>query len=342
MNNYNYTGFNKCPICGTSKPTSSPCPTCQKRKEQAEIDRYNKSQGIGTSSSGTRTRTPVDTGPITAGQIIATIIIILVIAGVIFSFTNTGKNVIDSVVGIFGGESAQETAAMNKVRRAGRTDVFMDESELGAKMAEIDTFIASDTSYRMSGTFQFGYPSGASSNSVTTTVTLSYNESVDVYMFIFKNKNTSGYNILEDPKLKGFIVSDGTYYIVRENGITYILSDISGEKKAVSENENRNLLNLLLWHSMGNVVEPAYLLDRCTDEYFENYLIGDDGHSFYRFYQDRGERLNHKFMLITYKNMPVKYEQIGNIDNSDVWFWIEVDYFYDKIPDDNPSVADWE
>jgi hypothetical protein len=171
---------------------------------------------------------------------------------------------------------------------------------------------------------------------------MSYNQSIDVYKFTFKNKSTSGYNILEDPKLKGFIVKDGTYYIVKENGVTYVLSDTGGEKKAVSESENRNLFNLLMWHGMGNIVEPAYLLDRCPDEYFDNYLIGDDGYFFYRLYPDRGEVMWHTFLLKTYKNMPVQYEQIGNIDNSDVWFHIEVDYFYDKIPDDNPSVADWK
>jgi hypothetical protein len=333
--------MNRCPQCGTNATSGyTLCSSCKSANaRRAQQSQNNSQSSIGTSSGRTGGTTYSGSTPLW-GKIV-TAVLALGIAVFIFSLTDTGKNVIDSISGIFGGESSQETAAMNKVRRSERSGVIMDESELDAKMAAINEFIASSASYRMSGTFQFGYPSGSSSNSVTTTVTMSYNESLDVYMFTFKNKNTSGYNIFEDPKLKGFIVSDGTYYIVRENGIIYVLSDISGEKKAVSESENGSLLNLLLWHGMENIVEPVYLLDKSPDDYYDNQLIGDDGYFFYRHYPDRGAIMWHTFLLKTYKNMPVRYEQIGNIYNSDVWFTIRVDYFYDKIPDDNPSVADW-
>ena len=279
--------------------------------------------------------------------IICAIMIACVIAAGVFIdnrtgfFSNIGTNIGDTVAGWFGNETAAQATEMRKIRKADWYDnEEIPESELKVKKAAIEAFIASGASYRMKGEFQFGYASGTNTqSSFTTAVEMSYNAELDVYRFVFKNKNTSGHNVLENPKTHGLHIQDGTYYIVKENGKTYVLSDVGGERK--STEAAGNVYSFLRWHMMDNIIEPDYLLDKSPDENNHNVLIREHGNYFHRYYPDRGAFLKHTFKLWTYKDMPVKYQQIGEMDNSDVWFNIQADYFYDKIPNDKPSVADW-
>ena len=162
-------------------------------------------------------------------NIITAIVYIGIIGGVVYLihtrtdfFTNTG----DRITGFFGKETAAQATAINKLRKAKsatflETGVEITADEFAAKKTDIDNVIKSGASYRMKGLFQHNV---AMQNWFETHVEMSYNATSDVYRFVVKAKRENGSNPRKNPRLANYYVPDGIYYIVRENGKTYLLS----------------------------------------------------------------------------------------------------------------------
>jgi len=343
-----------CPKCSDSSGPSTAEQLSARRAEQRESwAEYNRRLAAMTPAQ--RRRHEI------FGNILTAVVVVIVIGALVFAgrwidnktgfFTNIGHNISDSVAGFFGNESAADSAEMNKIRKAKTYDnENIDISELAAKKTALEEFIASNPSYRMSGEFQYGYKTGNTFNSFITKITMSYNADLDVYKFVFTSKEHQGYNVLANEKMKNLHILDGTYYVVNEGGKTYILSDSGGEKKVTEVTGTGGVYGFLMWHSMEGVIETDFFNDKpdafvSTGSRYQNKVIGEHGSDYYRYNHDslaKSNYLGDKVALRTYKDMPVTYEQTGDFTNSDAGFNIKADYYYDRIPKDNPSVAEWK
>jgi len=288
-------------------------------------------------------------GPV--GKTISWIVVIAIAIGIclfIHSRTDFFRNIGDNIAGWFGNETAAQAAEMNRVRKADWTDIDIPADELEERKAAIDEFIASDgVSYRMKGEVQFGRDRGNFMfESFTMRVELSYNAELDVYKFIFKDKGNSGNHIYNDERFSRFHIPGGTYYIINEDGKSYVLSDVDGTKK-VSE-ENSSLYRSLMLYRLENLIITDFILDDPGDYAegsYRNNVLRKQGAFFYRSKSGSGDGVNFlpfQLRLRTYNAMPVSYLLINNIGGTDIGSRIEFDIFYNRIPDDNPSVADWK
>ena len=99
-------------------------------------------------------------------------------------------------------------------------------------------------------------------------------------------------------------------------------------------------------YRMGQIVDTGFLTDRDKgdENYFNNFHISGLGDYFNRYYRNRMNfnALPHHVELRTFQNMPVSFNQARNIRNTDLRFECDVDFYYDRIPQDNPTIEDWK
>ena len=345
-----------CPRCGASHgstafggDTQMTCRVC-KNREQERNRTHEPSEPSKPTSSGSF-------GPLTTllSKILVIPMAILLIGGpIIFiaggtaTLRNIGSSIHSAfynVIGFFGGEEASEFAAMNEIRNASRQ--FTEEipfSELPARQAAIIAFAESGASYRMGGEIKYGFSSGNTFNQIQTDIEMSYNGELDVYKFALSSRTFSGHNMLAHERFRNWHIPNGTYYIVNENGVTYVLSEVDGVKQAVNINDNSVLYDFLTRFRMGNMIMSERFLDSgdgYDGSYYQN-LRRNDGAIYYRFPSiEMNYYLSYSYRLRTYKDMPVTLEHIFDIEGHRIGTQIEIDYFYDNIPEDNPTVADW-
>jgi len=291
------------------------------------------------------------TGPIPGWMQKAANILVgaLIVAGIIFLISRTAFfwGIAKNVTGVFGSNSVSEYSAMEQLRLSKFTSIKdkgeeIDAAGITAKKTALDAKIASGESYRMKGTFEFGRNEGTSTLIFETKVEMSYNAELDVCKFTVKNKEGKGYKPLDDGKLAPFHIADGTYYIVTENDKTYVLSDCGGEKKVEDVTGGKGSYVFLTMYRMQGNIDTDFLADKQTADTSYNYHVWD-GDYYFRSYADTKYNLYPRWIeLKTHKDKPVKADYRADIPNSDVGYKFVVDYYYNNIPKDAPSVADWK
>ena len=315
----------RCPGCGSSGNVSPGyCSSCSRKQSSSS------SSGGSTSTGGT-------------GEMqwymprwmkIALVVIIAAVALFFFSKTALFNQIIGNNM------EALRLSGFSTIKDKG-TEI--DAAGIAANKTALDAYIASGESYRMSGTFEFGYiGSGGTITTFSADVKMSYNAELDAYKFTVKNKEKQGYNALGDEKLKPFHIADGTYYIVTEGDKTYVLSDVGGEKKVEDVTGGKGSYVFLTMYRMQGNVDTDFMSGGATASTAYSYHLWD-GDYYHRTYTDAKYNLYVlKNELKTYKDKPVRYEHCGNIPNLDVGYKFTVDYYYNGIPKDAPSVADWK
>ena len=239
------------------------------------------------------------------------------------------------------------TAAMNKIRKAKYLTIKdngkeLDPANLSEQKTALVEYIELNDSYRMSGTFEYGYKVNTTITTFETKIDMSYNYDHDIYKFTLKSKNRQGHEALKDEKLSPYHAPDGTYYIVKENDKTYVLSDVGGEKNIVDVSADSSLYNYLTGLNMKALVKTEFMNGKDDAEYSFNYHY-KDGDYYHRTYPAVNYDLYvKKIEFKTYKDRPVKYEHCNRVQGSDVEFKYIVDYYYNLIPQDAPNVADWK
>ena len=238
---------------------------------------------------------------------------------------------------------AGETAAMDAIRKE-KSKTFFDKGKrmnyeaVTVNRRALEEFRNSGADYRMTGVFIYAYKDsrGTAANNFSTSVRadveMSYNSKTDVYKFVIRNTGT-------DEKLKNYRIEDGTYYIVNENGTTYVLADFFGERTATDTRENAVIYNFLMKYHMETVLFTGYL-----DREAEGFSLWG-GAYFYRFiaientyyHVFTGTRVE----LCTYNNKPVWYVYVYHDNNANVSSQFTLNYYYDNIPNDAPIVADY-
>ena len=268
-----------------------------------------------------------------------------IVVFLLFRFTLYGDLAISGIVGIFGSETAGENAAMNVVRKASAANmIYGDEitdAEFNDKKTALVAFMNSGSSYRMSGEVAYGYQATGGSDGYSThrgriKYTASYNNEFDVYKFEIEEIAYTG------EKLESIFksVKKGTYYIVKENGVEYLLSDIGGVKTVTNVSENRAMYNILMGLRMEKVIGLDFLDQSETNrgslyggDCYEKRMPSTYVQSVYR---------NPGVTLKTFNDKPVYHyynlkDEILGFDRQ-----FEYNFYYNKIPKDNPSVADWK
>ena len=298
--------------------------------ERKEIERLAKKSG-----RSSRPSEPVPLwATITAG------VLIFGIAFFFFSQTALYSGIVKSITG-------SENAAINQIRRASFITIKDKGEELNAdaivaNKTALDAYIASDESYRMKGTFEFGRNEGTSTLLFETKVEMSYNAALDVYKFTINNKEGKGYQPLKDAKLAPFHIADGTYYIVKEGNKTCVLSDCGGEKKIEDVTGGKGSYVFLTMYMMNGNINTNFMSEKQTANTSYNYQVWD-GDYYFRSWADTKYNLYPRWIeLKTHKNKPVKADYRANIPNSNVGYKFVVDYYYSGISKDAPDIANWK
>ena len=238
-----------------------------------------------------------------------------------------------------GGSSESEAEEIGLLRAMDAVD-FENAGEristaaLAANAEAITTFMSSGASYRMSGSFEYAYYDYADMGQLKknrTAVSMSYNGDTDVYIFALAGSG----DISETPE------DLGTYYIVRENGMTYILHEGDGARTVIGIDEGVVVFEFLSQYMMENIVRTDFIT--ATDTTALSY--GDGG-----FYSLPHDYLSdhppayggqHKTELKTYQNRPISWYDCDGDGESAVEWQSVVDFYYDNVPAVVPGVAEW-
>jgi hypothetical protein len=222
----------------------------------------------------------------------------------------------------------------------------IEERELPQIEAGLWEFIDRGESWRAEGSFKFVDGVIDTSNQIYLDIEMSYNADLDVYKFYLDGWCD---NI---PALKAYlgvddsgeaISFDRTIYIVKEGGKTWQLRDSDGTKTYTEAIEGNTFYSFLMGLVPQNTIDTSYLDDEHMLSYRDRgvdsfrYAEGEKG-SVFGYGEGRG------YDLRLFGDKPIVYN-IGTditVNGRDSLIFYNFNIFYNKIPDDNPSVADWE
>jgi uncharacterized membrane protein len=277
------------------------------------------------------------------GGMIPLVMVIFVIVSIVSAIIFFGKNLLVKVVG---DEKKMDIVRNEKTETFVKRGETFSADEAKVKKAEFESFLTSGISYRLEGVFEYGYYEAgrkeysekfgyydASKVTLSTNVNMSYNAEDNVYKFIIENDGG-------DTKLNEiFRIADGTYYVIQENGKTYLLSDINGKKSAVDVNQNSKTYNFLTSYRMEKVIYTSVFDSPDTERYFLW-----DSNLYLRPYKDIGYMVftNPKTELRVYKEKPVFYVHRIKNNNTGYEYQFIINYFYDDITKDKPLLKDYK
>jgi hypothetical protein len=232
----------------------------------------------------------------------------------------------------------------------------IDAAALAANMDAIDAFIATGESYRMSGNYQYGYKRSSiyADEIRTTNIEMFYNADLDVYKFTLENLGTQW---AEDSRLRPYRIAEGIYYILEEDGKTYVLSEIDGVKAVTDVSANRSSYDFLMQFSMENLIDTGFVRTAYKravsveglNDYAYNESMSHRNGEFYRRDPSYGTFDLSRYLygdsaeLKVYEDKPVSYLRSYVVAGSDdVCTERRLSIYYDRIPVEAPSVADWK
>lgn len=210
---------------------------------------------------------------------------------------------------------------------------LLTSGEQAAKETSLKEFIESNPSYRMEGDFEYANYESGKAIKLRTNVSMFYNHEKDVYKFIIKSRGGS-------KKINSrFSIANGTYYIVKESGKTYVLSQTSNEKKAIDISQDKSLYNFLISYRMGTVI-PIHYFSNGKGKCYHLW----DAEYYHRTYDDIGYRVysNPQTELKVYKDRPAYYLHRIKNEDTGIEYQFTLNYYYNKIPKEIPSVSDYQ
>gem|GEM_PF-6466856 len=210
---------------------------------------------------------------------------------------------------------------------------------LDGKITAIGAFMGSGTDYRMTGLFNYSYP-----DKTKTVIDLEmfYSGKDDFYKFTLRNTNKTG----------GFTtIGDVTFYIVTENGKPYVLAEIESGRLVIDPDGEDNTFGeglgayeFLMGFVMEDIIETDFILDSETTSRSLN-----GGDYFARDYTYEGTASSvfggYRRELRAHEDQPVYYYYCDlSVEESTYGTEFEaiINYYYDEIPQDAPSVADYQ
>ena len=276
------------------------------------------------------------------------VVILTVTCVTLFKFTPFFEEAYSGIISLFGSEAAKDSAAIEVVRKVNINNYIYegenisDEQLIGNKAA-ITAFTESGADYRMKGRVEFGYYSSPKNRffDFWADVDMSYNSQLDVYKFTLSEVLIWN----DDGRLDELFgaVKDGVYYIVKEDGKTYVLSEIKDVKTVTDISQDRTVYNFLMRLRM----EPIIILGFLNDEKTQRGTKKDGAG--YQLYDDskvswfKSKYFNHSGVeLRTFQNMPVYYYTTHKDSYFDMDQRSKYNFYYNKIPGDSPSAADWK
>jgi hypothetical protein len=323
-----------CESAGVSGSKSAQRKEWEKSKEYKALERFQKEHSPGASGSS-------HSGPM---PLWVNIVLGVLVLGVAFFFAYRAGIVdraIGGIAGLFGNEAASDNAGVEVIRKTdwskfANEPQTLSDSETAAGQEAVTAFMQSGASYRMSGSIKYGYLSNDGGfQEFQMALESSYNSELDVYKFVLSDMFLDG-----DEKLEQYFGSfrEGTYYIVNEGGNTYVLSDMGGERTVSDASENPSLYNTL----MGLRMESVIGFDFFSEESFRAYNL--NGGTAYKADDLGEESINYnpiEIILKTYGDMPVYHYFCREDRDLGLQRQFDYNFYYDRIPDDNPTIADW-
>jgi hypothetical protein len=264
------------------------------------------------------------------GRLIPLVVVIVIIASIVSAVVFFGKNLLVNVAGDEKKEDIVRNEKMETFVKRGET-FSVDEAKV--KKAEFESFLTSGISYRLEGVFEYGYYGAGRKAKLSTNVNMSYNAENNVYKFILESNGG-------DTKLdETFRIADGIYYVIQENGKTYLLSDINGKKSAVDVNQSSKTYNFLMSYRMEKVIYTSVFDSPDTQRHFLW-----DTHLYLRRYKDTGYMVfpNPKTELRVYKEKPVFYVHRIKDNKTGYEYQSIINYFYGDIVKDKPLLKDYQ
>jgi hypothetical protein len=239
-----------------------------------------------------------------------------------------------------------DAGTMNTLRNIRYSD-FINRGEripgetLTTNATAITAVINSGESYRMNGIFEYAFLDYANDTGrekrARSNIEMSYNAELDVYRFVVTN---SGDN---PERLEHLRISDGIYYIIKENGTIYVLFHGGGRRTATGISEDSAVYNFLMGYLMDNLIETGFITGSGTTT--RRYMGGD----LYSINQnDVGDGLKiygntaYRTELRTYQSRPISWYYCNRDKETMIEWQITASFYYDNIPMDAPSVADWK
>jgi hypothetical protein len=237
--------------------------------------------------------------------------------------------------------SARTAAAVNRIRRQNfqNADTIAPEV-LAEKKAAIDEFIKNGASYRAEGELLYVYDWSDSRKRFTTEFEMFYNAETGVRHFKIESKDL-GYRDSADEHLAPFFIPSGNYYIVNEGGATLALSEIDGNKKASPPGEVKKMYDLLMRICMENAIDTAFITSERAADPNRNLRL-NEAHEYYRHYHDDELAPYYtRYELRTCESIPARYVFYQCDKTTKLTRDFTFDFYYDRIPDDIPSVSEY-
>ena len=213
------------------------------------------------------------------------------------------------------------------------------DDDIPANAEAITAYIDSGESYRTKGIFEYAFYDYMNDygreKKARSDIEMSYNKELDVYQFKITNNGDSV------DTLEQYRIAEGTYYIIKENGKTYVLYHGGGKRIATDINEDRKVYDFLLQYCMSSLIKTDYFTDISTAKW---HLWDGDMYALSHSDVGSGKTVydgRHRTELRTYKNKPLVWFDCNRDAEAMVEWQIKVDFYYDNIPKDAPSVADY-
>ena len=275
------------------------------------------------------------------------VLALLIVVGVLYGLVFVG---LPALIGTF--NRPQTADGTMKMLREAKFSTFKNEGEripgdtLTANAEAITAEVGNGSSYRASGFFEYAFydyiNDYGKQKKARSDIEISYNYDLDVYKFKITNSGDT------TETLEQFRIADGTYYIVTENDKTYVLHYGNGKRtatainNAIDDGADRNIYDFLLSYCMKALVKTDFFTDASTVTW---HLWDGDLYSLP--ISDVGDGLKvydglHRIELRTYQHKPIYWFDCNRDKEAMIEWQIKVDYYYDAIPLDAPSVADYQ
>jgi len=281
-----------------------------------------------------------------AGVVMTAMAIGIVIA-VFYVFPAPANAAVSKVTGFLGMKSLSETTAMNAVRNSKARNVVGEEisnDALATNKAAIIEFLESGESYRMDGVVRYAVGSRSDNKRLFAKFDMWFNNETGVMKFYFKE-----FFNREDPLLQNLFGSTDsqpfwkekrTYYVMRENNRTYLLRETKDKEREVfTFGRGDFLYDFMNAMQIHNIVNTDFLNNPETRRF--HYRDGD-------FYRLRSTTRTNTILgeysgseLRTFNNQPVYFYTSGK-NKDGVEYEFKVNFYYNKIPNDMPSRAEWK
>lgn len=263
-----------------------------------------------------RNRTPMSPGAVIVSA--ATFILVAFLVFNLFKGFTPAKGIIINIAGENTAVSIIQKEKASSFLKHGKP---LDDDKLSADSAAVKEALESGGSYRMDAKLRYGYTKNGLAVKMITTIEMIYDAHRDAYQFVIKNSGD------DDAKLGEYRLDEGTYYIIKENVKTWLLSKIGNEKQVIDVSQDDKIYNFLMNYQIGKIVSTGVMTQKgavkrtmwgasCYNDFFEN-----NGNNMFGVPECQ---------LKLYKDKPVYYLMRYSNADKKIDYQYELKLFYDK------------